>query len=121
MKHPGNWLIEKHVLFFYVPRFVFATLPAMPPVAYQELEAEGVDFHARLEAYAEVAEIHLVLVRVRKKQAQVTCDSEKEVVIEWRQVGELLDKELRNLLSARAFASNSFLSRFREKFVGKFA
>jgi hypothetical protein len=43
---------------------VLAALPAFPPVANQKLEAKDIDLHARLKAYAQVAEVHLVLVRV---------------------------------------------------------
>ena len=41
-----------------------ATLPAITPVADEELKAERIDFKAGLEAYAEVTVVHFVLVHV---------------------------------------------------------
>lgn len=44
--------------------FGLAPLPAIPPIADEELEAEGVNLHARLEADTKVSIIHLVLLGV---------------------------------------------------------
>jgi hypothetical protein len=44
--------------------FSKATLPAVLPIANEELETKTVNFHARLKADAEVAVIHLILVDV---------------------------------------------------------
>lgn len=66
--------------------FGFATLPTISPFADQELEAESVDFHARLEANAKISVIHLVLFGMRKEEREMASDSEKQVVVERRKV-----------------------------------
>ncbi len=58
--------VKEGVLFFNKLGLVFAPLPAVPPIAYQELETKCVDLHAGLEADAEVSKVHLVLDRMRK-------------------------------------------------------
>lgn len=47
-------------IFFLCP----AALPAVLPVADQEVEAECINLHARLEANAKVAVVHFVLVDI---------------------------------------------------------
>lgn len=42
-----------------------AALPAVLPIADQELEAESVNLHARLETNTKVAVVHLVLIDIR--------------------------------------------------------
>lgn len=60
--------IEVLILFFDIFGLILAASPAIAPVADQELEAKDIDLHARLEANAEVAEIHLVLVRMGEQK-----------------------------------------------------
>jgi hypothetical protein len=38
-------------------------LPAVPPIQYQELKAEGVDLDCRLETNAKVVVVHLIELR----------------------------------------------------------
>lgn len=58
-----------------------AALPAVLPVAYQELETKGIDPHARLETDAEVWIIHLVLLVVHVEDADVASDGKEHVVV----------------------------------------
>ncbi len=53
------------------------TLPAVPPVADEKLEAEGINFEAWLEADAEVAVVHLVLTHVGMKKTEMARDRKK--------------------------------------------
>ena len=76
--------LEELVLRLAVLSFSLATLPAISPIANEELEAVGINFHARLEADAKISEIHLVLLRVRQEEGEVACDGEEEVVLEGR-------------------------------------
>jgi hypothetical protein len=96
-----------------------AALPTISPVADKELETECVDLHTWLETNAQISEVHLVLFGVGKKQGKMASNREEKVIIEWREVGELIDEHLRNTFSARAFSSDAVLCRLGKKFVGK--
>lgn len=67
-----------------------AALPAVLPVADEEIEAECVDLHAWLEADAKIAIVHLVLVNIGMQEVEMTGDGEEEVIIVWREFGELV-------------------------------
>ena len=75
----GGWsrVGEEGVLLSNVPLLGLATLPAVSPVANQEAEAVRIDLHARLEADAEVLEIHLVLVGVSKEKREMAGDGKE--------------------------------------------
>ncbi len=98
-----------------------ASLPVIPPVADQELEAESVDFHAWLEANAQISEIQFVLLGVSEKEGQVASYGEEEIVVEWREIGELIDKHLRDALGAGALSIYAILRLFGEKLIREFA
>jgi hypothetical protein len=55
---------------------------------------------------------------VGKEKAEVACDGKEEVVVEWRQVRELVDKQLWDLFGAITLTSNPFLSLLGEKLIG---
>lgn len=80
-------MVKKNILLFNIGRLVLAAFPAISPIADKKFEAKGINSHAWLKADAQVPEVHLILVRVGKKKAQVTCDREKQIVLEWREVG----------------------------------
>lgn len=101
--------------------FSLATLPTISPVADEELEAEGINLHARLEANAQVSIIHLVLLGVRKEKREVAGNGEEEVVVEGREVREFVDEQLRDLLRASAFTGNSVLCSLWKEFIWKLA
>jgi hypothetical protein len=110
-------LVKESILLLDILRLVPATSPAVSPVAHQEFEAENIDLHARLKADAEVPEVHLVLVRMRKQKTEVTCDREQQIVIERGQVRKLVDQHLWHGLGSGAFARNLLLGRLGEQFV----
>ena len=75
-------LRKESVLFLDIFGFIFAALPALPPVTDEEFEAECVDLHAGLKANAQVPKVHLVLIGVGKEQAEMACDGEKKIIFE---------------------------------------
>lgn len=85
------WTVEIVVLGADILLFSLTTLPAISPITNKEFKAEGVDFHARLEADAEVAEIHLVFLGVGEEEGEVAGDGEEEVIVEGGEGGELVD------------------------------
>ena len=91
-----------------------ASLPAVPPIAHEELEAKGVDLEARLEADAEVAVVHLVLVAVRAEQAEVARDGEEKVIVPRRKPRQLVFEQLGHFLRPRAFVGDLGLHAFRQ-------
>lgn len=58
-----------------------ASLPAILPVTDKELETEAIDLHARLEANAKIAIVHLVLIHVGMEKVQVTGNSKEKIII----------------------------------------
>jgi hypothetical protein len=96
-----------------------ATLPTISPVADKELETEGVDLHTWLETNAQISEVHLVLFGVGEKEGEVASNSEEKVIVEWREIGELINEHLGNTFSARAFSSDAVLCSLGKEFVGK--
>lgn len=78
-----------------------ASLPAVLPIADEELEAEAVDFHARLEADAEIAVVHFVLIYIRVEKVQMACDREEEIVIVRGKLRELIFQHLRDRSCAK--------------------
>lgn len=80
----GNFLLCKYlILGVDIFCFSFAALPAVSPITDKELEAEHVNFHAWLEANAEITEIHLVLLGMGEQKGQVASDGEEEIVVKW--------------------------------------
>jgi hypothetical protein len=77
-----RWLIEEQVFPLNILGFVLTALPAIPPITNQELEAKSINLHARLEAYTQISEIHLVLVGVRKQKTKMAGNGEQKVVVE---------------------------------------
>ena len=75
-------MLPKSILTLFSP----TSLPAVAPIANQELKAQRIDLHTWLETDAQVLIIHLVLLSVRVQQTDVACDGEKEVVIVWWQL-----------------------------------
>ncbi len=57
-------LIEQDILLLDILRFILAAFPAFSPFTDEEFETEGINLHARLEANAQISEVHLVLVGV---------------------------------------------------------
>jgi hypothetical protein len=51
----------------------------------------------------------------------VASNSEEKVVVEWREVGELINERLRNCFLASMCPGNAVLRGLREQFVGEFA
>lgn len=114
-----NWIGEHHILLFNILGFIFAPLPALSPIADKKFEAKRINFHARLEANTQVSVVHLVLVRVGKEKGKVAGNGEKKIVIEGREVGQLVDEHLRNCHRAGTLTRNALLNNLGEKFVGK--
>ncbi len=73
---------------------------------HEILEADTIDLECGLEAYAEIAITHSVLVGVGDEEAEVAGDGEKEIVVPWRKVGELILEPLGHPLSYFAFFRN---------------
>lgn len=111
-------MMEDSVLLFNKLSLVGAALPAVSPIANQEFEAKGIDFHARLEADAQVSKVHFILVRVSEKQAEMACNGKKQVVVEWGKIRELVDEQLGDFFGALTLTSNLLLGRFREELIG---
>ena len=86
-----------------------AALPAVPPVLYEERKADGVHPKSRLEAYAEVAIRHLVLLGVSSEETQMTGDSEEQVVVPRWEGRELVFQKLRHFTFALARRGDSVL------------
>lgn len=78
------WLILNSVLLVKVFFLGPTTLPTILPITDQEGETVVVDFHAWLEANAQITIIHAIDILVRKQQAQVAGDGKKKVIIERR-------------------------------------
>lgn len=74
------------VLFFEVFLFRPATLPAILPVHNQKLETKSIDLQTRLEANAQIAIIHLVLVSIAVEEAEMARDGKQKVIVEGRQL-----------------------------------
>jgi hypothetical protein len=51
----------------------------------------------------------------------VACDSKEEIVLEGREVGEFVNKELGDSFGVGAFSGNAVLGLLREQFIGEFA
>ena len=96
---------------FGLPVLAFraAALPALAPVAYEELEAPAFELDAGQEADAQVAEVHLVLVRVVVQQADVAGYGEEDVVVVGREVGEGVAHGLGWLLGVFVFGGEADL------------
>jgi hypothetical protein len=101
--------------------FGSAALPAISPIAHEELKAVCVDLHTRLEADAKISEVHLVLLGVSQEEGKMTCDGEEEVVVERRQVGEFVNEELGNGFRIGAVTGDAVLGLFGEKFIRELA
>ena len=71
-----------------------ASLPAILPVADKELETEGIDSHTRLEADAQIAVVHLVLVHIGMEEIEMAGDGEQKVVVVGREFGEFILQHL---------------------------
>lgn len=89
-------------VFFLCP----AALPAVLPVADQEVEAECINFHARLEANAKVAVVHFVLVDIGVQEVEVASDGKKKVIVIRRQFGKFIFQHLWRSRRTLAFLSN---------------
>ncbi len=98
-----------------------APLPAIAPVADKEVEAEGVDAEAGLEADAEVFVVHAVLIDVGVQQAEVAGDGEEEVVVPGWEGGEGVFEHLGHFGCAGALHGDAVLGFFWEDFVREFA
>lgn len=77
----GSFFLVHHVLDFQELLFGPTPLPAILPVTDKEVEAKGVDLHARLETDAQIAVVHLVLVDVRMEEVEMAGYGEKEIVV----------------------------------------
>ena len=97
-----------------------AALPAVTPVADEELEAEAVDAEAGLEADAEILVVHAVLVDVGVEETEVARDGEEEVVVPWWQLGECVFEHLGHFNCTGTCCGDLALGVFGENFVGKF-
>lgn len=86
-----------------------ATLPTALPVTHQELETKGVYAHTRLKANTQVAVVHLVLVDVRVQQAEMARYGKEKVVVEWRQLRQLVPQQLWRRGRARTLVRNQCL------------
>lgn len=112
-------MVKEPVLLFNISCFCLAAFPAISPFANEEFEAKCVNLHTRLEANAEVAKIHLVLFGMCEEQTQVAGDCKEQVVVEWRQIRQLVDKQLRNLVGSGTLSSDAILGFLWEQFVGQ--
>jgi hypothetical protein len=98
-----------------------AALPAVLPIHHQELKAEGVDFQTGLEADAQVAVVHFVLVREGGEEGEVAGDGEEEIVVEGRQFRQFVFEKLRCPCCARTLLGDFVLHGFGEDFIGEVA
>lgn len=57
-------IVEEFIFSLNIFGFGLASFPTASPVAYQELEAKRIHLHTWLEAYTQISEVHLVLIRV---------------------------------------------------------
>lgn len=83
-----------------------AALPAVLPVADKELETEGIDSHTRLEADAQIAIVHLVLVHIGMEEIEMAGDGEQKVVVVGRELGEFILQHLWGCRGASTLLSN---------------
>lgn len=67
-----------------------AALPTILPVADKEVEAERINLHAWLEANAEIAIVHLVVVDIGMKETQVAGDGKQKVVVVRRELRQFV-------------------------------
>ena len=107
-------------LFFYLQVLLFCptALPAVLPVADQEVEAIGIDLHTWLKAYTKVAVIHLVLFDIGVKKVEVAGDGEEKVVMVGWQLRKLVFQHLRGGCCPLAFFSYLRLRLLREELIG---
>jgi len=89
-------LVEQDILLLYIGGLVGTTFPAVSPVADEKLEAERINFHTRLKTDAEIAEIHLVLVRVGQEKTEMASDRKEQIVLKGRKIRQLIDEQLWN-------------------------
>jgi len=102
--------VQDAILFVQVLALGPAPLPAILPVAHEELEAEWIHLHAWLKADAEVLIVHFVLVGVHVKKTDVAGDGKEDVIVERRQLGELIFHHLRRIFSTSTCSSDDGLS-----------
>lgn len=93
-----------------------AALPAVPPVANEELKAERIDFEAGLEADAEVAVVHFVLVYVGVQETEMACDGKKQIIVPGRQFRKFILQQFGNIFRSSTFLSDFGLSGFWKNF-----
>lgn len=109
-------------LFFFLQILLLrpASLPAVLPVTDQKVEAICLDLHAWLEAYAQIAVVHLVLFDIRVKKVEMAGDGEKKIVMVRRQFREFVFQHLRSGGGAGILLSDPRLRFFRKKLIGDF-
>jgi hypothetical protein len=93
-------------------------LPAVAPIQNKELEAESVNLDGRLEADAQIIVVHLVELGAGVQQADVAGNGEEEVIVEWRELGELVLEHLWCGFCALTFSLDLGLNFLGEYFVG---
>lgn len=98
-----------------------ASLPAILPVTDKEIETIRLDLHAWLEAYAQIAVVHLVLFDIGVKKVEVAGNGEKKVVMVRWQFREFVFQHLRSGGGPRILLSDLRLRFFRKKLIGDFS
>lgn len=94
-------------------------MPAVTPVQNEKLEAESVDPDGRLEADAQVIVVHFVELGARVQKTDVASDGKEEIVVKWRQLGELVLQHLRRGFGALAFLLDAVLDSLWKDLIWK--
>ena len=117
----GLWLLGFKKLHLFSQELLLCptALPAVPPVQYQELKAEGVDLDRWLKTYTQVVVVHFVELRARVEETDVAGDRKKEIVVEGWQFGQLVLQHLRCCFRALAFLLDFGLYAFGKDLVGQ--
>jgi hypothetical protein len=92
-------------------------VPAVSPIQDQKLEAECVNLDRWLKTYTQVVVVHLVEFRTRMQKADMAGDCKEQIVVEGRQLGQLVLQQLGCGLCAHAFSLNLGLDLFWKYFV----
>jgi len=113
--------IEEYILLLDVICLGLASLPAVSPALDQPPETQCINSHAWLEANAQVAVVHLVFVGVSQEKRKVAGNSKEKIVVEWREIRELINEHLRDCIGGTVMClSDTILGSLGEQLVRKF-
>jgi hypothetical protein len=78
-----------------------------------------IDSQSGLEADAQIAEIHLVLVREGVEEREMAGDGEQKVIVEWGELRELIAEDLWGFGGAHRSGSHASLCGLWENLIWK--